>query len=132
MVHGLADLICCASMLTANMLIREAYNGYNKGEKAMVSQLQDFFSTLGLIQRDAVWWIHTVVASMFRPQPVEYKACLRKVLFLEGTEAYTSKDNWPPEADRRLVFVVVILLLFFCCCFCLFVLAESRSYMYIP
>ena len=26
-------------MLTANMLIREAYNGYTKGEKAMVPQL---------------------------------------------------------------------------------------------
>ena len=100
MVHGLADLICTASMLTANMLIREAYSGYNKGDRAMVGQLQEFFSALGLIQRDAVWWIHTVVPSMFRPQPVEYKACLRKVLFLEGSDVY-SRDNWPPEADRR-------------------------------
>ena len=100
MVHGLADLICTASMLTANMLIREAYNGYQKGERSMIVQLQEFFSTLGLMQRDAVWWIHMVVPAMFRPQPSEYKACLRKVLFLEGPDAY-SRDNWPPEADRR-------------------------------
>lgn len=100
---SIADLIACASMLTANMLIREAYNGYSKGEKAMMEQLQEFFSTLGLIQRDAVWWVHTIVPTVFRPQPVDYKTCLRKVLFLEPSEAYTSKDNWPPESDRRLV-----------------------------
>ena len=106
MALSIADLISCASMLTANMLIREAYNGYTKGEKAMVEQLQDFFSTLGLIQRDAVWWIDTIVPTMFRPQPVDYKTCLRKVLFLEPTESYTSKDNWPPESDRRWVWPV--------------------------
>lgn len=100
MVHGLADLICTASMLTANMLIREAYSGYHKGDRAMTNQLQEFFSTVGLIARDAVWWIHTVVPAMFRPQPVEYKACLRKVLFLDAPDVY-SRDNWPPEADRR-------------------------------
>ena len=100
MFQALTDLICTASVLTANMLIREAYSGYNKGDRAMVGQLQDFFSTLGLIQRDAVWWVHTVVPAMFRPQPADYKACLRKLLFLEGPEAYC-RDNWPPEADRR-------------------------------
>lgn len=98
MVHGLADLICVTGMLTASVLIREAFNGYNKGDRAMISQLQEFFSTLGLIQRDAVWWIHTVVPSMFRPQPAEYKSCLRKILFLDQTDH--NKDSWPPEADR--------------------------------
>ena len=67
----------------------------------MVSQLQDFFNTLGVIQRDGVWWIHTIVAEVYRPQPQDYKLCLRKVLFLEGPEAYCSKDNWPPETDRK-------------------------------
>ena len=90
-------------MLTANMLIREAYNGYSKGEKAMVPQLQDFFTSLGLIQRDSVWWIHMIVPGMFRPQPVDYKTCLKKVLFLEQAETYTNKDNWPPESDRKWV-----------------------------
>ena len=85
----------------ANLLIREAYNGYLKGDKAMVPQLQEFFSTLGLMQRDAVWWMHSVVPATYRPQPTVYKTCLRKVLFLEPAEAYHSKDNWPPEADRR-------------------------------
>ena len=83
------------------MLLREAYSGYQKGEKAMVPQLQEFFNTLGVIQRDAVWWIHTIVAEVFRPQPQDYKLCLRKVLFLEGAEVYCSKDNWPPETDRK-------------------------------
>ncbi len=100
MVHSLADLICVISMLTASVLIREAYIGYSKGDRVMVPQLLDFFSTLSLIQRDSVWWVHTVVPSMFRPQPAEYKACLRKVLFLESNEVY-SKDGWPPESDRR-------------------------------
>ncbi len=88
-------------MLTANMLIREAYNGYSKGEKAMVTQLQEFFNSLGLIQRDGVWWMHTIVPNMYRPQPVDYKTCLKKVLFLESADAYSNKDNWPPEADRK-------------------------------
>ena len=99
-MQSLADLICVVSMLTASVFIREAYLGYNKGERTMLPQLHEFFSTLGLIQRDSVWWVHTVVPSMFRPQPAEYKACLRKVLFLEPSEAY-SRDGWPPEADRR-------------------------------
>lgn len=100
MAHGLADLICTACMLTANMLIREAYNGYHKGDCSMLGQLQEFFTMLGGIQRDAMWWMQGVVPPMFRPQPVEFKACLRKVLFLEGPDVY-SRDNWPPEADRR-------------------------------
>ena len=99
-MHGLADLICVIGMLTASVLIREAYNGYIKGDRGMVSQLNDFFSNLGLIQRDSVWWVHTVVPTMFRPQPAEYKACLRKVLFLESGDVY-NRDGWPPEADRR-------------------------------
>lgn len=109
MALSLADLIACSCMLTANMLIREAYNGFIKGEKAMVPQLQDFFTTLGVIQRDAVWWIHIIVPSMYRTQPVDYKSCLKKVLFLELIESYTDKDNWPPENDRGCVFVYVVL-----------------------
>ena len=99
-MNGLADLICVVGILTATVLIREAYNGYNKGDRAMISQLQEFFSTLGLIQRDAVWWIHTVVPSMFRPQPADYKSCLRKILFLDPNDNY-NRDNWIPEVDKR-------------------------------
>eukprot|EP00731_Ephydatia_muelleri_P029324 Em0020g968a len=102
-VLAVADLVTCSSMLMANLLIREAYNGYLKGDKAMVPQLQEFFSTLGLMQRDAVWWMHSVVPATYRPQPTVYKTCLRKVLFLEPAEAYHSKDNWPPEADRSAI-----------------------------
>ncbi len=101
MALSLADLITCSCMVMANMLIREAYTGFMKGEKAMVPQLQEFFSTLGTIQRDAVWWVHTIVPGMFRPQPSDYKTCLRKVLFLEPPESYHSRDNWPPESDRK-------------------------------
>lgn len=101
MALSLADLIACSCMLMANMLIREAYSAYQKGEKAMLPQLQEFFNTLGVIQRDGVWWIHTIVADAYRPQPQDYKLCLRKVLFLEGTEVYCCKDNWPPETDRK-------------------------------
>lgn len=101
MALSLADLITCTSMLTATMLIREAYNGYAKGEKAMVPQLREFFTNLGLIQRDAVWWVHTTLPTVLRPQPTDYRTCLRKVLFLEPAESYHSRDNWPPESDRR-------------------------------
>ena len=66
----------------------------------VVPQLKEFFSTLGLIQRDAVWWVHTILPKFLRPQPTDYKSCLRKVLFLEPVESYHEKDSWPPESDR--------------------------------
>ena len=69
----LSDLISCCCMLSASILIREAYSGYSKGEKPMISVLKEFFDSLSLIQRDAVWWIHSVLPNTLRPQPADYR-----------------------------------------------------------
>ena len=41
---SLADLISCCCMLTANILIREAFAGYAKGEKASMTTTLFLFS----------------------------------------------------------------------------------------
>ncbi len=61
-------------MLSASLLIREAHSAYTKGDKTMVAELRTFFETVSLIQRDAVWWIHSVLPNTLRPQPTDYKA----------------------------------------------------------
>ena len=74
MATSLADLISVTSMLSVSASIRESYNAYSKGDKTHSSQLSQFFDTLGLIQRDAVWWVHSILPNFLRPQPSDYKA----------------------------------------------------------
>ncbi|XP_019853906.1 PREDICTED: integrator complex subunit 1-like [Amphimedon queenslandica] len=100
MATSLADLISVTCLLSVSASIRELYSSYNKGDKTHSQSLAQFFDTLGLIQRDAVWWVHSILPNFLRPQPSDYKACLRKVLFLEPHDSYCGKDNWPPETER--------------------------------
>ena len=84
MATSLADLISVTSMLSVSASIRESYNAYSKGDKTHSSQLSQFFDTLGLIQRDAVWWVHSILPNFLRPQPSDYKAwyvCVCKNIF---------------------------------------------------
>ena len=68
----MADLLACSCMLTASTVIREAYVNYSKGDRNIISYLRDFFETLSLIQRDSIWWVHSVLPS-FCLQPTDYK-----------------------------------------------------------
>jgi integrator complex subunit 1 len=87
-----------------NLVIREAHNLLIKGDETVGPQLMEFFTALGGIQRDAVWWAHHVLQNMYRLQPAEYKATIRKILFLDTQESYSAKDNWPPESERSYIF----------------------------
>ena len=93
--QGRESKLVCSASWQASCLVTDT-----SAIRTVVPQLKEFFSTLGLIQRDAVWWVHTVLPKFLRPQPTDYKSCLRKVLFLEPTESYHEKDSWPPESDR--------------------------------
>lgn len=74
MATSLADLISVTCLLSVSASIRELYSNYNKGDKTHSQSLAQFFDTLGLIQRDAVWWIHSILPNFLRPQPSDYKA----------------------------------------------------------
>jgi integrator complex subunit 1 len=100
---SLADLITCSAMLLVTTPIRESYTNYSKGDKSAITVLKIFFDSLSVIQCDGVWWVHSVLPGFLRPQPTDYKTCLRKVLFLEPLESYFNKDNWPSESERELI-----------------------------
>lgn len=74
MASSLADLIACSCMLTVTTVVKEAYASYSKGDKTVIPQLKELFNTLGVIQRDSIWWVHTILPKFLRPQPTDYKS----------------------------------------------------------
>ena len=62
--------------------------------------VEQFQQNVAVIQRDAIWWLHTVISEVMSVEPKQYVFCMRKVLFLESLETYHKVDNWPPDGDR--------------------------------
>lgn len=96
---SLTDLIVLSIFLAITPAVREAATALFRGEKKDVSAFRNYQLTVATIQRDTVWWLHTVVPKMFKPGRSEFLHCLHKAAFLEQPEHYC-KDNWPPEGDR--------------------------------
>ncbi|XP_035870708.1 integrator complex subunit 1 isoform X1 [Phyllostomus discolor] len=99
-VH-VTDVLAVAMMLGITAQVKEAGVAWDKGEKKNLEVLRSFQSQIAAIQRDAVWWLHTVVPSISKLAPKDYVHCLHKVLFTEQPETYYKWDNWPPESDRN-------------------------------
>lgn len=99
-VH-ITDLLAVSMMLGITGQVKEAGVAWDKGEKKSLEVLRSFQNQIAAIQRDAVWWLHTVVPSISKLSPKEYVHCLHKVLFTEQPETYYKWDNWPPESDRN-------------------------------
>lgn len=99
---SITDLIVKAIFLAITPAVREAATALFRGEKKDVSPLRHYQMQVATIQRDTVWWLHTVVPRMFKPARNEFLHCLHKAFFLEQLEHYC-KDNWPPEGDRHLM-----------------------------
>lgn len=99
---SLTDLIVKAIFLAITPAVREAATAFFRGEKKNVSALRNYQMQVAAIQRDTVWWLHTVVPKMFKPGRIEFLHSLHKAFFLEQLEHYC-KDNWPPEGDRLLM-----------------------------
>ncbi|XP_061404832.1 integrator complex subunit 1 [Lethenteron reissneri] len=95
------DLLTLAMMLGITGQVKEAGLAWDKGEKKHLDQLRAFQRQIAAIQRDAVWWLHTIVPAMFKLPAKDYVHCLYKVLFTEQPETYYKWDNWPPEGDRN-------------------------------
>ncbi|XP_071797108.1 integrator complex subunit 1-like isoform X1 [Asterias amurensis] len=103
MLVSLIDLIVLSALLSVNPAVKEAVAAYTRGDRKDMDVLRTFQTQASVMQRDAVWWLHTVVPKMFKVNQQEFNQCLQKVVFLEPSESYCSKDNWPPEADRSLL-----------------------------
>ncbi|KAM8962294.1 integrator complex subunit 1 isoform 2-T2 [Pelodytes ibericus] len=100
-VTHITDLLAVSMMLGITVQVKEAGVAWDKGEKKSLDVLRSFQNQIAAIQRDAVWWLHTVVPSISKLSPKEYVHCLHKVLFTEQPETYYKWDNWPPESDRN-------------------------------
>ncbi|XP_049759647.1 integrator complex subunit 1 isoform X1 [Elephas maximus indicus] len=100
-VIHVTDLLAVSMMLGITAQVKEAGVAWDKGEKRNLEVLRAFQNQIAAIQRDAVWWLHTVVPSISKLAPKDYVHCLHKVLFTEQPETYYKWDNWPPESDRN-------------------------------
>ncbi|XP_063286495.1 integrator complex subunit 1 [Pelobates fuscus] len=100
-VMHITDLLAVSMMLGITAQVKEAGVAWDKGEKKSLDLLRSFQNQIAAIQRDAVWWLHTVVPSISKLSPKDYVHCLHKVLFTEQPETYYKWDNWPPESDRN-------------------------------
>ncbi|EPY89360.1 hypothetical protein CB1_000114028, partial [Camelus ferus] len=102
-VIHITDVLAVSMMLGITAQVKEAGVAWDKGEKKNLEVLRSFQNQIAAIQRDAVWWLHTVVPSISKLAPKDYVHCLHKVLFTEQPETYYKWDNWPPESDRKCV-----------------------------
>uniref|UniRef100_A0A8C1WSC8 Integrator complex subunit 1 n=1 Tax=Cyprinus carpio TaxID=7962 RepID=A0A8C1WSC8_CYPCA len=100
-VIQVTDLLTVSMMLGITAQVKEAGIAWDKGEKKNLEALRSFQNQIAAIQRDAVWWLHSVVPTISKVAPKDYVHCLHKVLFTEQPETYYKWDNWPPESDRN-------------------------------
>lgn len=100
-VIQVTDLLTVSMMLGITAQVKEAGIAWDKGEKKNLESLRAFQNQIAAIQRDAVWWLHSVVPTISKVGPKDYVHCLHKVLFTEQPETYYKWDNWPPESDRN-------------------------------
>ncbi|XP_048256851.1 integrator complex subunit 1-like [Haliotis rufescens] len=102
-VMSIADLITLSVLMGITPAVREAVASLARGEHKDLETLQQFKQQVAMIQRDAIWWLHTVVPKAMDVKAAEYVHCLHKVLFMEEAQHYYNKDNWPPEGDRTMM-----------------------------
>lgn len=63
--------------------------------------IQQFWSQVAAIQRDAVAWMcDTFTAMMPKSEPHHFIECLYKLLMMAPAERYYQTDNWPSEQVR--------------------------------
>ncbi|XP_033752257.1 integrator complex subunit 1-like [Pecten maximus] len=96
-ILSVVDMVSVAILIGITPSVREA-----KGDKQDSEVLHKYRQQTAMIKRDAVWWMHTIVSKhIVELKPEQYIHCLHKVLFLETSEHYCNKDNWPSEGERE-------------------------------
>ncbi|KAK7113352.1 integrator complex subunit 1-like isoform X2 [Littorina saxatilis] len=103
-VLSVADLISLCMLLTITPAVREAVA---RNDHKDLEVLHKFRNQLAVIERDAIYWIHSILPKMMDIKAPEFVHCLRKVLFMEAPEHYYNKDNWPPDNDRAFMLRMV-------------------------
>ncbi|KAL4240200.1 Integrator complex subunit 1 [Mactra antiquata] len=96
---SVVDLVTMCILQAITPAVREAVTALNRGDNKDIEVIYKYQDLVATIQRDGVWWLHTLVTEYLEPKPQEYVYCLRKLLFMESVDQYV-KDNWPAEADR--------------------------------
>lgn len=100
MFLSLGDLITMTIFLAISPAVKDASALLVRGDRKDVAILKAYQNQVAVIQRDAVWWLHTIVMDCFKVGRNEFIHCLHKILFMEQAEHYFNKDNWPSETDR--------------------------------
>ncbi|KAK0140526.1 Integrator complex subunit 1 [Merluccius polli] len=71
-VIQVTDLLTVSMMLGITAQVKEAGIAWDKGEKKNLEVLRSFQNQIAAIQRDAVWWLHTVVPSISKVGAKDY------------------------------------------------------------
>lgn len=100
---SITDLVVLAIFLGVSPVVKEQFSTYTRGEKKDLTHLRNYQIQVSNIQKDAVWWLYSVVPKAFKPGKYEFIHCLHKLLFMEQIEHYYNKDNWPTESERMLL-----------------------------
>ncbi|XP_052774424.1 integrator complex subunit 1-like [Mya arenaria] len=106
-VLGVADLVSMCILQAVTPSVREVVSALARGDRKDMEVLYSYQTLVATIQRDGIWWMHTIVPNFLELKQQEYIFCVRKVLFMEGADQY-SKDNWPAEADRAVLLRLAI------------------------
>uniref|UniRef100_A0A3B3UAH8 Integrator complex subunit 1 n=1 Tax=Poecilia latipinna TaxID=48699 RepID=A0A3B3UAH8_9TELE len=80
-VIQVTDLLTVSMMLGITAQVKEAGIAWDKGEKKNLEVLRSFQNQIASIQRDAVWWLHTVVPTISKVGAKDYVHCLHKRFF---------------------------------------------------
>ncbi|GFQ87230.1 integrator complex subunit 1 [Trichonephila clavata] len=100
---SITDLIVLAIFLGISPPVKEQYSMCTRGEKKDLSILRNYQLQVSNIQKDAVYWMHSIVPKVYKPGRNEFIHCIHKLLFMEQIEHYYNKDNWPTENERMLL-----------------------------
>lgn len=100
---SITDLIVLAIFLGVSPTVKEQFSTCTRGEKKDLTHLRNYQVQVANIQRDAVWWLYSVVPKTFKPGRNEFVHSIHKLLFMEQIEHYYNKDNWPTEGERMLL-----------------------------
>ncbi|XP_071035573.1 integrator complex subunit 1-like [Parasteatoda tepidariorum] len=101
---SIADLIVLAIFLGITPSVKDQFTACSRGEKKDLSALRNYQMHVSNIQREAVWWLYSVVPKIYKPGRNEFHQSIHKLLFREHIEHYFNKENWPSENEKMLLF----------------------------
>ncbi|XP_065331836.1 integrator complex subunit 1 [Cloeon dipterum] len=102
MLNAIPDIVCLTILLSITLQVKESASLLARGDtrETSVSNLINFQNLVAKVQQDAAYWLRDTVVKMYRPSEETYTQVMKKVFFLESSDQYHNKDNWPPESDR--------------------------------